>query len=141
MVVEYVKSVGSVIFRRNKEVMYLVLQYGLGHWDFVKGIEEKGEKEKATAARETVEETGIKDLIFVEGFRERISYFYRWEGKLVSKSVVFYLAETKKKRVKLSSEHTDFKWLTFPEATKQITFDNSRKILEKADMFLKRKIA
>ena len=72
------KSCGAVIFRRDGDRKYLLLQYLLlqgGHWDFVKGHVEKNESERETVLRETEEEVGIADPKFVEGFRQPISYY------------------------------------------------------------------
>ena len=53
-------SAGVVIFRReNSRILFLLLHYPSGHWDFVKGKIEKGETFHQTAIRETKEETGI----------------------------------------------------------------------------------
>lgn len=130
-------SAGAVIFRRvNGEPVYLLLHYGSGHWDFVKGHIEKGETEKQTVVRETEEETGITDLKFIEGFRERIKYFFRRGKEVVYKEVVFYLAETKKEKVHLSFEHIGYIWLPYKDAINQLTFENARNILKKAHTYL-----
>ena len=83
------KSCGAVVFRQNQDRKYLLLHYEGGHWDFVKGHVERGETEKETVLRETEEEAGITDAKFVEGFRHRISYYYRRAGRTVYKEVVF----------------------------------------------------
>ncbi len=131
------KSAGVIIFRRDEEIKYLLLKYGYGHWDFVKGNIEEGENEIETIIRETKEETGIEDLKFLKGFREKISYFYRKGKDMVYKEVVFYLAETKEKKVRLSYEHEDYCWLPFEKALEKITFNNSKKLLKKANSYLK----
>lgn len=130
------RSAGVVIFRRNSDIKYLLLKYGLGHWDFVKGNIEKGEKEKETVIRETKEETGIDDLVFIPGFREKITYFYRKGKELVFKEVVFYLAETRKRDVVLSYEHEDYVWLCFEDAINRLTYKNSKEVLKKAHKYL-----
>ena len=134
---KFEKSAGVVIFRKNREIKYLLLLYGLGHWGFVKGNIEKGEEELETVRREAEEEAGIKDLKFVEGFRESISFFYRRGGELIKKFVTYYLAETKTKRIRLSYEHKDYKWLPYEEALKFLKFENVKNVLEKANEFLK----
>ena len=133
-------SAGAVIFRKNKETEYLLLKYEMGHWDFPKGNIEVGEKDEETIKREINEETGIDDITIIKEFREKIHYFYKLKGELVSKDVVFHLAETKKDKVKLSFEHMDFKWLGFEEAMEKLTFKNAKGILEKADGFLRKKL-
>lgn len=130
------KSCGAVIFRKNEEIKYLLLHYGAGHWDFVKGNLEKGEDEKETVVREAREEAGITDLVFVEDFKEKIQYFYRREKQLVRKEVIFYLAETKTKKVRLSYEHIGYAWLNFEDAVNKLTFKTAKDVLEKANDFL-----
>ena len=131
-------SCGAVIFRRtNSEIKYLLLHYGMGHWGFVKGHVEKGESEIDTVVRETKEETGITDLRFIPGFREKITYFYRMNGKTNFKRVIFFLAETRTSDVKLSFEHVGYDWLSFEDAYQRLTFKNSKEVLAKAHKFLK----
>ena len=127
-------SSGAVIFRMENGIpIYLLLHYGGGHWDFVKGHIEHGENELQTAVRETFEETGITDLKFFDDFRETIRYFFRRGKQIVYKEVVFYLAETKQDKVKISFEHIGFVWLPYKEALNLLTFENARNILKKAN--------
>jgi len=37
----------------------------------------------------------MRDLNFVEGFEENIEYDFQFEGELIHKKVVFYLAKNK----------------------------------------------
>jgi bis(5'-nucleosidyl)-tetraphosphatase len=132
------KSCGAVVYIRNPDVKYLLLQYEAGHWDFVKGNVEKGENEQQTAVRELGEETGITDAQFIDGFKETISYFYKRQGAVVLKEVVFFLMETKTVDIKLSFEHIGFTWLTYEEAMRKLTFKNARDVLQKTQDFLTR---
>ena len=131
------KSAGAVIFRRQgNKIYYLLLHYEAGHWDFPKGHIEKGETIEETAQREVEEETGIKNIKFVKGFKEWIKYFYKSKNGNVMKIVTYLLAETKKREVKISWEHIGFKWLPYKEALEQLTFQNSKEILKKAQQYL-----
>ncbi|HLD81405.1 MAG TPA: bis(5'-nucleosyl)-tetraphosphatase [archaeon] len=131
------KSAGVVVFRgAGGEKKYLLLHYALGHWDLVKGHVEKGETGEETARRECLEETGIKDLELVPGFREGIEYSYTRGSERVHKAVTFYLAETLEEKVTLSFEHQGFAWLSFKEAMERLTFENAKGVLRKADAFL-----
>ena len=109
------------------------------YWGFPKGHIEKNEKIEETANREVAEETGLKDNEFIKGFREKEEYFFTKKGSEVFKTVIFFLAETKKKEIKISKEHLGFKWLPYKEAIKKLTFKNAKKILTKANDFLSRK--
>lgn len=143
------KSAGAIIFRRETnqsgekgKIFYLLLRYPTGsrskkeYWDLPKGHIEKGEDIKETVKREVEEETGLKDIKFVESFKETIKYFFNFQKKTVLKFVTFYLAETDKKEVKISKEHIGFKWLPHQEARKQLTFRNAKEVLKKANQFL-----
>ncbi|MBS3050918.1 MAG: NUDIX domain-containing protein [Candidatus Aenigmarchaeota archaeon] len=139
------KSVGCVVFReKNEKRIYLLLEAErmngkLGRhtfWDFPKGAPEKGENEVQTALRETREETGISGLEFIDGFRKIIRYFFKRNGTLVSKEVVFYLAKTKSIKTKISSEHLKCQWLPYEKALERLTFKNSKGVLQDAEEFL-----
>ncbi len=147
------KSAGAIIFRTENGIKYyLLLHYApsepgkRGQWGFAKGHVEEGETEEETARREVAEETGIKDLKIISGFKELEKYFFRksygLEGAArkkapwVFKMVIFFLAETKNKEIKISSEHTGFLWLPIDEALKKTTFKNSKKLLKDANDFI-----
>ncbi len=130
------KSCGAVVFTKNAEVQYLLLQYAAGHWDFVKGNVETNESEKDTVLRELREETGIIATQTIEGFRERIEYYYRRQGETIRKEVVFYLIETHDSKVELSFEHIGFAWLNYQGAMEKLTFKNAKDVLQKAQAFL-----
>ena len=126
-------SAGIVLFRReNDKILFLLLHYPSGHWDFVKGKMEKGETPHETAVRETKEETGITDVTFLDNFEEWIQYNFQFEGELVNKKVVFFLAETKSKDVEISHEHLDYTWMDYVTAMEKTTFDNAKTVLSKS---------
>jgi bis(5'-nucleosidyl)-tetraphosphatase len=131
-------SAGAVLhlMDENFEINYLILNYSYGHWDFPKGNVEIGETEIDTIKREVMEETGIVDIKLIEGFRQQISYKYRKKSKLVHKTVIYYLAETKSNKVVLSFEHVNFAWLNFDDALNKLSFENSKKVLKNAKEFL-----
>ncbi len=130
------RSAGAVIF--SKDMQFLLLKYGAGHWDFVKGNIESGETEIETVLREAEEETSIprSKMEMMHPFREEIEYFYRRSGELVHKKVIYYLGKSFTKRVNLSFEHQDYDWLDYEIALGRVTYENSKLILEKAYRFL-----
>ena len=131
------RSAGAIVFKKDKEINYLLLHYEAGHWDLPKGHIEENESEQQTLKREIEEETGIKDAKIVHGFKEKIQYYFKFKNELISKEVVFYLAKTKTKQIKISFEHIGFEWLSFEEAKEKLTYKNAKLILEKANKFLK----
>jgi 8-oxo-dGTP pyrophosphatase MutT (NUDIX family) len=155
------KSAGAIIYRREpfntaqgkkSEIFYLLLYVPpsgtgkRGQWGFAKGHVEQGETEVQTARREIFEETGLKDLKILPGFKELEKYFFRknygLEGEArktapwVFKLVVFFIAETETKEIKISDEHAAFLWLPFAEALKRTTFKDSKKLLARANSFI-----
>lgn len=147
------KSAGAIIFIEEQgKINYLLLHYApsepgkRGQWGFAKGHVEAGETEVQTARREIAEETGIKDLEIISGFKELEKYFFRKSYGLkgearkkapwVFKSVIFFLAGTKIKEIKISDEHIGFIWLGFEDAVKKLSFKNSKELLKKANDFL-----
>ena len=114
----------------------LLLQYPQGHWDFVKGhIEEADDSHEVTALRELGEETGITDAHIVPGFKMRTEYEFTHRGQTVSKQVHWFLAETNEVTVNISHEHVGHLWLSWDDASEQLTFENSRNVLAAAREF------
>lgn len=131
------KSCGVVLFReKDGVVLFLLLHYPSGHWDLPKGHVEIGEEEHETAARELLEETGVSDIQFIEGFREEISYQYKKEKHPSKKQVVFFLAKTNLEKIKVSFEHRGFKWLPYTAALNKLTFENAKNLIKKAKKIL-----
>ncbi|MEA3378287.1 MAG: NUDIX domain-containing protein [Nanoarchaeota archaeon] len=127
------KSAGAIIYNKGK---YLILHYQAGHWGFPKGNIEKDETEIQTVRREVEEETSIKDIFQVKGFSKKVSYFFKRQGKIVHKEVIYFLFESNTDKIKLSDEHLSAEWLSFYETYHKLTFKNSKKILRDAHSFL-----
>ncbi len=147
----FAKSTGAVIFYRSPEgqIEYLLLNHGesqkksdIEYWNFPKGTMEKGESGIETAKREVWEETGLFNLAFLPKFKVAERYFCRGTkpenlGRFIFKTVIFYLAQTENKEVKISDEHIDYEWLSFEQARERMKmFKDSQKVLIKADKFL-----
>ena len=131
------KSAGIVLFRNvSNKNEFLLLNYPQGHWDFVKGKVEEDETPHETALRETKEETGISDIEFIDGFEESVEYDFRFKKEDIHKKVIFFLAKTDEKNIKLSHEHNDYIWLEYNDALKKTTFENAKNVLTKANKFL-----
>ena len=133
------QSAGTVLFiEESKEKLFLLLHYPTGHWDFVKGKIENNESPEQAVIRETKEETGITDIEFIKGFKEKIEYSFKFNGDIVQKEVIFFLAKTNTKQVKISYEHLDYVWLDFNNALNKITYKNAKNILIKAKNYLEK---
>ncbi len=148
------KSVGAIIFRREpfesaqgkkSNIFYLLLHYPSGHWEFARGHGAEGEDEQKTARREIEEETGLKNLKIIPGFREYSRFFFRRTYGLsgqakkkapwVFKLVVLYLAETKTGDIKISKEHQGYAWMLYEDAVKKVP-KSAKEVLRKAKEFI-----
>ena len=133
------KSCGFVLFNSDE---FLLIQHPTksngddGHWDFPKGHVEGNETELETAKRELIEETGIAEFRIFNGFRHRIEYNFSKDNRIASKEVIFFLAESNIKDVKLSSEHQNFIWLNFNLAYSKLPYANAKEVLAAVKMFL-----
>jgi bis(5'-nucleosidyl)-tetraphosphatase len=135
-------SAGAVLFSLDSpvgKIEYLLLNYAAGHWDFPKGNIENGEDEIQTARREIQEETGIYDVEFFKGFRNKIEYHYRRNQREIQKEVIFFLARTSRREVTLSHEHNAYTWLAYEKALALLTYNNAKNVLVEAKLFLEKK--
>ncbi len=131
------RSAGAVVLNENGGRRYVLL-LNAGKWDFPKGNMEKGETELQTVLREVGEETGLKQISVIPGFRKVIEYFYKRQGRNVHKRVVYLLARTEEDDVRISSEHQGFDWFPYQEAVKKASYENSKGILREAERFLEK---
>lgn len=144
-------SAGIIIYRKTEEgLKFLILYHGRGYWNFPKGKIEFEEKSFQTAVREVMEETGLSrsDLKFNQFFKvyERFNFWRKIENKSqkIFKTVIFYLAETKKKAVKISEikegqPQEGFAWFSYREAMNVLSkHKDSQRVLRQAHETLKK---
>ncbi len=111
-------------------------------WEFPKGGVEPGESDREAAERELREETGIAagQYSLRQGFREEEHYMFtggrEGDRRLISKRVIYFLAEAHTDRVHLSHEATEFRWLAYEEAQRLLRFPQKRRVLERAESWL-----
>jgi 8-oxo-dGTP pyrophosphatase MutT (NUDIX family) len=128
------KSCGAVVYRMTRgKPLYLLIKHKEGYWSLPKGHVEAAETEEMTARREVREEVGL-ELRLVHQFREQISYESKPE---TLKDVIFYLGESVTGTVTLQPEEVaEFAWLLYEEALARLTYDDTKRVLEKAQGFL-----
>jgi len=133
------RAAGYILFReRSGRREYLIVRNRQGgHWGFPKGHIEAGEDEETTARREVAEEVGIHRLYPVSGFKERLAYRFRRRGRPVDKEVTFFLARTDEEGRPAPGEIGDMRWLPYPQALRQLTYEEQRELLRKAEGRLK----
>ena len=128
---KYEKSCGAIIFRHTPQgYEFLVIEQRKGrHWGFPKGHVERNESEQQTTHREIYEETGLT-IEILDDFRKEIRYYVRNNA---IKTVVFFLARALSDEVKyILPEIAGHKWLSFPDALIQLTFDSQKNLLRQA---------
>ena len=119
------KSCGCIIIEKDK---VLLIQQTKGHWGFPKGHVEVGETEIETAIREVKEETNL-DVEINENKRYTMEYI---TDKGALKQVVLFVAKKINGNEKYQeSEIKSMKWMTFDDAIKTITYDNTRELFSK----------
>ncbi|MFA5763213.1 MAG: NUDIX domain-containing protein [archaeon] len=82
-----------------------------GYWDLAGGKLEHGEKFEKALIREVKEETNL-DIVVEE------SIFIYVESKVENSYAVLFNCEKRDGDIKLSDEHTEYKWVTKSEAQK-----------------------
>tara|TARA_B110000003_G_scaffold180419_1_gene179628 strand:+ start:391 stop:849 length:459 start_codon:yes stop_codon:yes gene_type:complete len=121
-----------LLLKRSKTKIYEHL------WQGVAGKIEKNELAWQTALRELKEETGFKaHKMFVADY---VSKFYEKHGDRINLVPVFGI-EVKNKKVSLSDEHCNFKWLSFKKAYDKLTWSGQKKGLEVVHSMLNTKDA
>ncbi len=139
-------SAGIIIYRKTLEgLKFLILYHRGSYWNFPKGKIESEEKSFQAAVREIKEETGLSrnDLKFQDYFKahEKFTFWRRVEAKKekIFKIVIFYLAETKKSQIVISSKHEEgYGWFTYKEALKILSkHKESQRVLTQANDFLR----
>ena len=93
-------------------------------WQGVAGKIEKGETAWQAAVRELKEETGLTPKrMFIA---DHVSTFYEENGDLINLVPVFGI-ETETKRITLSSEHSEYKWMDFEDAERTLAWNGQKK--------------
>ncbi|MCG2694918.1 NUDIX domain-containing protein [Candidatus Parcubacteria bacterium] len=134
------KDSQGVVFRKKADnVEFLLLKRYDPEQDridfrLVKGGIEEGEKPEETILREINEETGLKNLLLLNKFKE---YSYQ-VGELLHEVEVFLVENTKDDKIKVDSAHEggfiieSANWFSSQEAQKLLYFDQEKDLIKKA---------
>jgi dATP pyrophosphohydrolase len=115
-----------------------------GYWQWVAGGGEEGETPEQTARRETLEETGISAdsaLIRLDSMTTvpATEFGSVWgESVLVVPEYAFGI-QASTGEIKLSSEHTEYRWVDYETASGLLKWDSNRNALWELDLRLRRK--
>src|SRR4030043_232565 len=134
---KYRRAIFGVAYYKNSDgkIEYILLKrkkHWKG-WEFPKGKIEKFETKKMAAKREVHEETGLK-VLKVKRFREKGFYLYLkklWDRPdKIGQTYHLFAVQVEKGNGKLKLdpiEHNEYKWASFKEAQKQLTWPNQKK--------------
>ncbi|MBF0564434.1 MAG: NUDIX domain-containing protein [Nitrospirae bacterium] len=122
-------------------ILYLLIRHvNGGHWAFPKGHANEGEEAIEAARRELAEETGITDYSIIGSITFREQYTFRREGQIYDKTVQYFLAQVNDadtvEVIPQQAEVSDFKWVPYEEALGSITFEESRELLKRVNLYL-----
>ncbi len=132
------------VFRiNNSKIEFLILERATseiypGIWQMVTGKIEKREKAYETAVREIMEETNLKiEKLWVV---PNINCFYSAEEDTIYNVPVFAAKVNSNSMVKLSDEHSDYKWVDAGEAEKVFAWEGQKKSIRVlTDYYLNKK--
>jgi 8-oxo-dGTP pyrophosphatase MutT (NUDIX family) len=134
-------SAGGVVFRGEKGAAEVVIVSvgGQNRWQLPKGFVEKGEQPEITAVREAREEAGVESEVVQP--LETIEYWYAGleggERVRFHKRVHFYLLRYLAGN---TGDHdwevNEARWVPIDDATRQLTFDSERRVMERARQLL-----
>ena len=133
-------SYGAVVYKicDGEPLFLLVFSRRNERWGFPKGHIEKGETEIETASREIYEETGIRKVNFIDGFKKEEVYIIdgtrpETKGRIAEKHSVYFLAEAlSDSMVFYDEEVAETKWVNVNKAKQLLSFSGQRKAIQSA---------
>lgn len=132
---KYENSCGAIVFN-NKIKKFLIVKMFNGNWGFPKGHIEEYETQVETAKREVFEETGI-EINIVSDKKYEIKYI---PNETTIKKVTFFIGITENEEVTVDEQEIEaYKWCSYEEALKTITYRLQKEVLENSYKILKQK--
>lgn len=128
-----------ILYKKEKEeILYCVgLRSSKNIWQFVAGGAEDKETPIEAAVRELREETGInikeEDLIVLDSKATipvvNVTGTYTWGKDVFVVPEYTFAVNATNFQIKLSNEHTEFKWLKYDKAMEILTYDSNKTAL------------
>lgn len=112
------KAAGGAVISKKDEVLMI---FRHGRWDLPKGKKNKGEKNRETALREVMEETGLKQLEAKKKLGTTY-HFYRRNKRLIIKKTHWFVMKAKRKQEMIPAIEEGIekvKWVPFEKAKKK----------------------
>lgn len=114
-----------------------------GKWTFPKGHVESDEENEEGAARETMEELGLEEIMFLDDLGKISIWFrdrFQKRGKLINKDIHYYLFKTKED-AKLNpnpEEHAmDAEWVSINQVIKKSDYTDLKTVIVQAIQIVK----
>ncbi|OGN63919.1 MAG: hypothetical protein A3E80_01475 [Chlamydiae bacterium RIFCSPHIGHO2_12_FULL_49_9] len=117
---------------RGRWEVFLIRHKRSAYWGFPKGHAEAGETSEEAAFRELKEETNLDCVRLLEKEPLVEQYQFMMEGKRVSKTVSYFIAEVAGTVELQKEEIEDGMWAPLPDALRQITHAEGKAILAAA---------
>lgn len=122
------RKVQVFVYRTAPDFEVLLLrraEKNKGQWQPVTGNVDPHEQVRASAIRETVEETGFA----IEPQPLGITFTFEKEGQRYHETV-FAASAPEDEEVEISDEHDQFEWLSASEAESRLQFDDQKRALK-----------
>lgn len=115
---------------QGKPAVLLVRHVKNGFWGFPKGHAEPGETPHEAAARELLEETGLRvtKVLHAKPFHER--YIYLKDETPIEKEVYFYLCQAEGELRVCKKEILEGRFVDLENAYHQITYQEGKKLVK-----------
>lgn len=124
-------SYGIIPLRRHLDFWeVLIVKHKGGHWSFPKGHPEINELPKETAERELFEETALKIERFLPCEPLQEQYWFKWQGTLIKKTVIYFLATVRGELNLQLKEVCDAMWCDIQKVESIVTFKQAKKICQ-----------
>ncbi|HEY1835438.1 MAG TPA: NUDIX domain-containing protein [Candidatus Saccharimonadales bacterium] len=124
---------GGIVFRHNPQsgqLEILLIQDVKNRWTIPKGHVEPGEENGATAEREIMEETGLKDIEAI-CWLGKVTFRYRRNDTLVLMVMHIWLTKALGNTDSLDPEEwlSDIKWFPTRDAVEKIAYEDIGKLM------------
>ena len=127
----------------NEWKVFLINQYSkIGnntYWILPKGHAEGEETPRESALRELYEETALTPDRLIEDPDFHLKYKFKFDGKTIDKTVIFYVGIIKEDNHRLQEEEVvEAGWYTLDEATARLDYQNAKNMFAGARSYIEK---